>query len=700
MRLAVALDANGKAAFTASSLPLGHHTITADFLAEFQLHRQQRDDPGDRGGRERDATVTPSASKPAYGKPVTFTATVAGGPTATPTGSVQFRVDGVNSGSPVTLSNGEATLTPSTLASAAHTIAAIYSGDTNFNASQGSTSIAVLPGVISIDRSNPSGTTATGSSVVYAVTFSESVTGVAASDFHVVTTGTVTASSSLLLAGSGSSYQVTVAGISGSGTLQLDLTSASGIVDAIGNGIGGISSGSGYAPEVTYAVGQTPVGIATADLNGDGLPDLVVGNHNSNNVSVLLNEGNGSFAPAVNYNAGSFPDRVAAMDTNGDDIPDIVAMDWSGTISVLLGKGDGTFSAPITSTDDGTGQTFMAVADLNGDGKPDLVTTDYYGGVFGNDVNVMLNNGNGTFSAPTNYGTSSGAFSVAIGDVNGDGKPDLVTADWDDRTADVFINQGNGTFAPEVSYAIGYEAGSIALADFNGDGNLDIVASNGADGTLSVLLNKGNGTFAPQATIGVNSPGFVTTADINGDGNPDIVLSNFNANTVSVLQGNGNGTFGTPVAYAVGSGPEDIAVADLNGDGLPDIAVPNRNDNTVSVVLSQGAPIQGQIYTIAPSISSTMTTISAPSAPFGGNAPVSVTVSSAGGTPTGNVTLSVDGGADFGDALQRFGHLQPLGVVVGQSRPRRVLRGPEQFPGKFGERVDHDRKVPWRPPPS
>ena len=168
---------------------------------------------------------------------------------------------------------------------------------------------------------------------------------------------------------------------------------------------------------------------------------------------------------------------------------------------------------------------------------------------------------------------------------------------------------------------------------------------------MNVLLNNGNGTFAPQTTISAISPAFVTTADINGDGNQDIVFSNFNANTVSVLPGNGNGTFGSAMTYAVGSGPEDISVNDLNGDGLPDIAVPNRNDDTVSVLLSQGAPIQGDIYTISASLASTTTTISAPSAPSGGSAPVTITVGSSAGTPAGNVTLSVDGGSPISEPL-------------------------------------------------
>ena len=129
-------------------------------------------------------------------------------------------------------------------------------------------------------------------------------------------------------------------------------------------------------------------------------------------------------------------------------------------------RGNGTFAPKVTYNDIGTGQTSMAVVDLNGDGLPDIITSDYYGGVEGHDVSVMMNLGNGTFGAPTFYGTSSGPFGVAVADLNGDGKPDIVTSNWDTGTISVLMGNGDGTFKPSVTVAsAGNEAGSIAIAD-------------------------------------------------------------------------------------------------------------------------------------------------------------------------------------------------------------------------------------------
>ena len=360
----------------------------------------------------------------------------------------------------------------------------------------------------------------------------------------------------------------------------------------------------------------------------------------------------------MTYDAGPHPDR-AVVDVNGDGKLDIVAMNWDGTVSVLMNEGNGTFAPKVTYNDIGTGQTSMAIADLNGDGLPDIITSDYYGGVEGHDVSVMINEGNGTFGTPTFYGTSSGPFGVAVADLNGDGKPDIVTSNWDTGTISVLVGNGNGTFQPSVTVATaGDEAGSVAIADLNHDGKPDLVVGNYADDTVSVLLGNGDGTFKPQVIYAAGyDPSGVSLADLNGDGNEDIIVANQNDGTASVLMGNGDGTFAPLVTYSSGDyqpngvRETNVAVGDLNGDGLPDLVTADRYGNTIRVLLSQNAPILGQIYTIAPSTSSTTTTISAPSAGFGNDAPVTITVSSTGGTPTGNVSLGVDNGTSISEPL-------------------------------------------------
>ncbi len=253
-----------------------------------------------------------------------------------------------------------------------------------------------------------------------------------------------------------------------------------------------------------------------------------------------------------------------------------------------LGNGDGTL---VTQTEYATGNQPMSVAigDFNGDGKPDLAVANW------NDrtVSVLLGNGNGTFATRTDYATGEWPSSVAIGDFNGDGKPDLAVANQGDNTVSVLLGNGNGTFATKTDYASGVYPISVAVGDFNGDGKPDLAVANEGlypdyAGTVSVLLGNGNGTFATRTDYGTgNSPTSVAIGDFNGDGKPDLAVA-YNVNTASVLLGNGDGTFATATDYETGDSPASVAIGDFNGDGKPDLSVVNQGDNTVSVLLGNG----------------------------------------------------------------------------------------------------------------
>jgi hypothetical protein len=209
-------------------------------------------------------------------------------------------------------------------------------------------------------------------------------------------------------------------------------------------------------------------------------------------VSVLLGNGDGTFQNQRTVPV-SAPYTVAVADINGDGIPDLTVGNSAG-VSLLLANGDSTFRSPSTQPLDAfdAGDGPVSVADVNGDGKPDLVVAAY----LDNTVSVLLGSGDGTFQNPHTFAVDY-PYSVAVADVNGDGKPDLVTANGY-NTVGVLLGNGDGTFQTPRTFAGGYNPYSVAVADVNGDGKPDLVTANKAfngPGTVSVLLGNGDGTF-------------------------------------------------------------------------------------------------------------------------------------------------------------------------------------------------------------
>jgi Big-like domain-containing protein/VCBS repeat protein len=312
--------------------------------------------------------------------------------------------------------------------------------------------------------------------------------------------------------------------------------------------------------------GADAYSVAIADVNGDGKLDLVVANCGPSGsggcgstvhgvVSVLLGNGDGTFQAAVTYDSGGLNAfSVAVADVNGDGTADVlVASDrdvyynsTSGMLGVLLGNGDGTFQKAVTYLTGGLGSTSVVVVDVNRDSKLDLLIANgackpnnNYGGCVG----VLLGNGDGTFQPVVTYDSGGGeTSSVAVADVNGDGKLDLLVTNWfclSPNAVVVLLGNGDGTFQAAVSYGSGGEtAWSIAVADVNGDGKPDLLVANqcagntpcttDAKGFVGVLLNNGDGTFQPALPYysgGVYAV-FLVATDINGDGRPDIVVVN------------------------------------------------------------------------------------------------------------------------------------------------------------------------------
>lgn len=354
--------------------------------------------------------------------------------------------------------------------------------------------------------------------------------------------------------------------------------------------------------------------VAVGDFNNDGNPDLAAVSALDNNVYIRLGNGDGTFGLAVSYPTGSDPRYIAVGDLNGDGKPDLITANFNTyygpgacDVSVLLGKGDGTFNAKVDYTV-GWGPSSIAIGDFNLDGHPDLAVPNYYS----NDVSILLGNGDGTFGTKEDYPAGTGSGFVAVGDFNGDSKPDLAVANrWPGITnISVLIGSGDGTFGSAVSYTAGTRPYFIAVDDFNGDGKPDLAVSNNTSNDISVFIGEGDGTFpAPVSYPAVTGPSCVITGDFNGDGKPDLATSNHGSPGVSIFPGVGDGTFGAKQDYTAGTISSVVASTDFNRDGFADLAVSNYGSSEISILLNTPEPptitavnpstgLQGQALTV------------------------------------------------------------------------------------------------------
>lgn len=329
--------------------------------------------------------------------------------------------------------------------------------------------------------------------------------------------------------------------------------------------------------------------VTVGDVNGDGRPDVVTADYSPDSgISVELNEGHGDFklrsyslpTPAqsvvlAQLDGNGKPDLVVAVERDGSEVPN--------GVSVFINKGGGVFRrGPDTLL---APATFGAVGDVNGDGRADLVAVDANGDA----VSLFLNRGAGGFDPGTaHYPTGRGVSSVATGDVNGDGKIDVATANSRDNSLTVLLNRGGG-LEPKQDYRTGSEPVAIAVRDLNGDGKLDLATAN-FKATVSVLVNGGDEHFKARRdyrTLG--HPNALVIGDLTGDQKPDIAVQSYSVENVSVLVNSGGG-FRPKLSYRYQFEGGSLALADLNGDRRRDVVMLVHNsrngDNWLAVLVN------------------------------------------------------------------------------------------------------------------
>ncbi len=379
-------------------------------------------------------------------------------------------------------------------------------------------------------------------------------------------------------------YSNSGSGSSTSGTLALFRNPGSGVFGAA-------------QPISLGPLSQGAVGIAAADVTGDGVIDLLAATQNAEMWCLVPGDGNGGFLPARQMRAGEDPIALEIADLDHDGKLDVVSI-GSGSLEacVHLNPGAGAFAIPpvIDMSDPSiapTSYSNLVAGDVDQDGDLDLVVgwSDNFGSGFG--IDVRRNDGHGNFAPRENYPTPALPIALKLCDLNGDGRLDLL---WlDDAATPRFrwkLNQGNGTFGNTSTYSTGFcgNGGDLEAADVNGDGKLDVLVIE-CDSSVFVALNNGVG-FTPGITHTLsNSASTLAVGDFDGDGDIDIATNSGVQGFVEVSLGDGHGSFAAPHWFQGGRAVSAIAARDVDGDGVLDLCTAFTLDGGgLSVLIGRG----------------------------------------------------------------------------------------------------------------
>jgi hypothetical protein len=431
-------------------------------------------------------------------------------------------------------------------------------------------------------------------------------------------------------------------------------------------------------PKADLTTGIYPHSVSLSDFNGDGKPDLLVSRGSSSNISVFANtsiNGTVSFASQIDFpGLGLSHEGSATGDLDGDGKPDVVITNSYNTASVSVYRNTSagptiSFASKVDYAAD-KGPYNVAIGDIDGDGKLDLIVAANGSNVVSFYKNIGTP-GNISFAARVDFAAGTNPYSVALSDLDGDGKSDLVvTTQGSDSALSVMKNttdSGKVSFDYPVDYATLAGSFIVSVGDLDGDGLPDLAAASSFSNSVAILKNvstPGNLSFNSARVFTTGTyPVCVVMADIDGDGKPDLVTSNQQSNNISLLRNtssSGNISFETHVDYAANERPIFVAIGDLDGDGRPDIVNANSSADVVSVfrniIGTNTAPV---IHSFTPvlSIKGTVVTITganftdASSVKFGGVEAASFKVDSASGITaivgegnSGEVTVTTPNG--------------------------------------------------------
>lgn len=452
-----------------------------------------------------------------------------------------------------------------------------------------------------------------------------------------------------------------------------------------------------FSTRTDISTGNGPQSIFSMDMDGDGKPDLVVADGDSNTVEIYRNTssvGSISYALAVDYllPPGYYPVAITAGDLDGDGKPEVIVSNY-GSPKLAIFRNTSTtgaisFASPIYYAL-GNYTTGVVVEDCNGDGKPEIVVSS----AADNLVSVYANNsttGSLSFSPKMDLHLPPGTlpFNVIVSDLDGDGKPDLASVNAATNTVSVFRNTGSTggalSFAANVDFSVGGGPQDLAVGDIDGDGKPDLAVVNNGDATITLLQNTctsgtisfTRGTDVPTGASNPGSPWALVLADFDGDGKPDIASINQLDNTVSLHRNTstvGTLSIAANVDYATGTTPWFLTTADMDGDGLPDLAIIDnttakitllRNKSSTEPSITSFTPSSGAAGTVVTITGTNLTGATAVS--FGGVAATSFTVVSSttvkatvGAGATGVVSIVTPSGTASSPGLFTYGVPSP-----------------------------------------